>query len=88
MRQVASQPTTAPADNFPRSAAAGMLAANASTTRLTESIRIAIVAACALNARSSVPLLPKQPDPVHGVLNLRDAMTPTIGPRRRFGQGE
>ena len=89
----AAQPNTAAGSN----AAEGMLADRAAgASSLSEFISFAIgddqygvdiMAVREIKGWSNVTHLPKQPDYVRGVLNLRGVMVPIIDLRCRFGQG-
>ena len=95
--QVASQATASQAAHPSRATAEGAPAESmASAAGLTEFISFAIgedqygvdiMAVREIKEWSNVTHLPKQPEYVRGVLNLRGVMVPIIDLRCRFGQG-
>jgi purine-binding chemotaxis protein CheW len=88
--------TAAQADASARPGEWGAAKSSAGTAELTQFISFAIgddqygvdiMAVREIKGWSEVANLPKQPDYVRGVLNLRGVIVPIIDLRRRFGQG-
>jgi purine-binding chemotaxis protein CheW len=95
MSQISSQATPSQAIN-PAHAGEGMLGATNSAAGRNEFISFAIgdeqygvdiMAVREIKEWSNITHLPKQPDYVRGVLNLRGVMVPIVDLRCRFGEG-
>src|ERR1700761_4576587 len=89
-----SSVATAAAEAAPAAAAVTGEKSSAVTTEFIsfaigeEQYGVDIMAVREIKGWSSVTQLPKQPDYMRGVLNLRGVMVPIIDLRCRFGQGQ